>query len=240
MKILRLRTYHSRRSISSERGQDRMRHALLRAHRRCIVMPVGAAHICVGFARPRPSGIPAWSPARVPRVGAADKISGFPAALASHRHRLPLARILVSRSVSRWSHVSDADQAVDLGVGVARRHGPARIELDLAPSGHIACITMRYSIELPGGGVRRRGRLRDTNPQRLSGEPAALPLNGGRDRDALTGSSGPALTTDHGRAKERFTQAEQNRGYRNEDFAKHAAECSTRDRIVGDRYPSRA
>jgi hypothetical protein len=65
MKILRLRTYHVWASISSERGQDRMRHALLRAHRRRRVMPVGAAHMCVGFAGPRPSGNSTWSPTRV-------------------------------------------------------------------------------------------------------------------------------------------------------------------------------
>jgi hypothetical protein len=39
------------------RHPDPMRHALLRAHRQRVVMPAGAAHMCVGFAGPRPSGI---------------------------------------------------------------------------------------------------------------------------------------------------------------------------------------
>jgi hypothetical protein len=44
---------------------------------------------------------------------------------------LPLARIPVFRSVSRWRHVAGSDEAAQLDVRVLRRHRPTGVELEL-------------------------------------------------------------------------------------------------------------
>jgi len=77
-----------------------------------------------------------------------------------------------SRSVSGWRHVADADQAADLGVGVARWHGSAGVELELDP--------------VPPHRVHRHGKTPGDCPHRVY--PV---LHGGKRRRIFGGAKRP-------------------------------------------------